>query len=166
MSKPDKMEEMSSYNIAMNTNFKFEIHDPKAESLNYFIQDAIVPGLSMPSIEGAYLNEQVFLPTNRIDYDAFNTSFIVAEDLSNYFFIYDWLHKLREVETPFIHARDGTLHIFSNNKTYNIEVRFYGMFPTSLGELSFLSNTLSTEPLVCMVTFAYEWFEIYNKDRV
>jgi len=156
----------NNYNLAMGTNYKFELHDAGAESFNYFIQDAIIPGLAMGSIEGAYQNEQTFVPGNRIDYEPFNTSFIVSEDFDNYFFIYDWLHKMRDIETPFKHTRDGTLHIFSNNKTYNLEVRFFGMFPTSLGELSFMSNTLSTEPLICMVSFAYEWFEIYNKDRV
>ena len=164
--KIDKLVEVDNYNLAMNTNFKLEIHDPKAESLNYFIQDAMIPGLSMSAVDGAYLNEQMFMPANRIDYDPLSTSFIVSENFDNYFFMYDWMHRMRDIESPIDHMRDATLYILSNNKTYNLEVRFFGVFPTSLGEISFMSNTLSTEPLVCMVTFTYEWFEIYNKDRV
>ena len=153
-------QESINYNLSMNTNYRFEIHDNDAGMFNYFIQDAVIPGLTMSGVEMSYQSDQVFMPSNRIDYDPFNGNFLVDEDFNNYLFLYKWMHKIKEADYPKQHFRDATLYIFSNNKSYNLSVKFYGIFPTSLGDISFMSNTLSTEPNLCSASFLYEWFEI------
>lgn len=150
-----------NYNIASNTNYKIEISD--APEFNYFIQSVSVPSIRVNEIEMSYRNEQVFFPSNKIQYDPLNITFIVSEDLKNYIFLQKWMIKAAKAAEKNEIFKDVTLHILNNNKLANIEFVFYDCFPTSITEINLESGVVDTSPLVCTVIFRYQYFEVIDK---
>ena len=68
-------------NPALGVNFLLEI--PQAKELNYFIQTVDVPGLTMAGVDTPFKNVQASVPSNRIDFDQLNLTFIVDEGVEN-----------------------------------------------------------------------------------
>ena len=150
-----------NYNLAINVNFKMEIAG--APEFNYFIQQVNLPGLEMAGIETPYKNNQAFMPSNRIDYDPLNINYLVSEDFSNYIYMYNWMRDIMFDDYPKEHFRDMTLHVLNNNKLKNLQVKFYGCFPTSLMQLDLESAVADTNPLMNTVMIRYQYFEIVRK---
>jgi hypothetical protein len=145
------------YNLALSTNFKAEIVG--AEEFNFFIQNVSFPTLSITEVMSNYRNEAGFMPGEVLEYDPLTFSFLVAEDLSNYLFLFNWMKSFQTTERPTELFKDVTIHILNNNKLENVKVRFVNSFPTMLGSLEFESNTVIPTALVSQLTLRYQYFE-------
>lgn len=147
-----------NYNSSRTDNFKLEI--PGAESFNYWIQSASVPGVTLAGISTDFQRKQGFVPSNHMVYDSVSWPFIVDEDWSNYLYLYDWMRTYEDMEPPFGTAiYDFTLHILNNNKNPVKRIVFIGAFPTGLSEITLSSNLSDTEVPVCNISFNYQHFE-------
>lgn len=144
------------YNAALTTNFKAEIAG--AEEFNFFIQNISLPSVQLSEVPANYRNEMGYVPGETLEYDPLVFSFLVAEDLSNYFYILEWIKKFQNVESPMELFKDVTLHVLNNNKLENIKFKFVNVFPTMLGNLDFESNTVQPSPLISQVTMRYLYF--------
>jgi hypothetical protein len=147
-----------NYNLATNTNFKVEIAG--VPEFNYFVQSVNLPGISMGGVEVDYVNNQVFMPSDRIDYDPLVFTYVLSEDWGNYRFLHQWMRDIRSVDYPPKHFRDVTLHILNNNKLENLKIVFYNCFPTFLSEINLESAVSDTTPLVSTATIRYQYFDI------
>jgi hypothetical protein len=150
-----------NYNLAISNNYKIEI--PEAPEFNYFIQSIQLPALNMAGIDTPYQNWQGAMTSNRIDFDPLTFTYLVAEDYSNYFYIYDWFLDIRDHEhDPLRHFKDINFHILNNNKMNNKFIVFHGCFPTYLGEIGFDSSMSDTTQIVNSATFRYQYFELVS----
>ncbi len=158
-----------NYNLATANNYKIEI--PTALEFNYFIQSVQLPALTMGGIDMPYQNWQGATFSNRIDFDPLTFSYLVAEDYSNYMFIYDWMLRIRDFEYNIpgpneiglgdnTHFMDINFIILNNNKMINRCFTFHGCFPTYLGEIDFDSSVADVTPIINTATFRYQYFDL------
>lgn len=148
-----------NYNPALPTSYLLRI--PGFDHVNYTIQSAALPGLTMGGVDAPYQNYQTNVPSNRIEFDPLNLQFLVDEEFRNYEEIYAWMVRVTQTE-PIM--RDGlknlSLHILNSNKQPIIEVKFHQAYPTMVTEISFESGVTEPAPMVCTATFRYQFFEI------
>ena len=79
--------------------------------------------------------------------------------MENYIETFNWLHNIAQKGDSEDFKEDATLLILSSHNNVNKQIRFKGVFPTSLGGIEF--NTQGdTEFAQIDITFAYTYFEI------
>lgn len=149
---------MNNFNLAGSTNYRLEF--PDAPALSYFSQTAQLPGVTAVGVETPFRGALAYMQADRIDYDPLSIQFLVDEEFENYLYLYNWMKRDTTKETPPSNQRDATLHILTGNKTSNLRVFFYGLFPQMLGSIDFESAVTDTSPLICNCTFRYNYFTI------
>ncbi|ASD50381.1 deoxynucleotide monophosphate kinase [Acidovorax phage ACP17] len=148
-----------NYNQALGTSFLLEI--PFLEEVNYFCQTAEVPGLTMAGVDTPFKNFQGAMPSNRIDFDQLNITFLVDEQWTNWYSILEWMKRIRRGNAPLPKEMvDITLHLLNSNKNLNKQLVFRGAFPVMLGTLPLESSVVDVDPLVCSLAFRFQDYEM------
>jgi hypothetical protein len=165
--------------------FRFVIKDiPKVA---YTCQSANLPGLQL----GFALQPTPFIDLPRIgdklQYDEFTIRFLIAEDMSNYIELLEWLVALGFPESynsynrfvgerlsrfPFVRQpngsletvaySDGTLTILDSANIPKTNIILKDMFPTAVQALDYDITSSSVEFLVGIASFKYRTFEIQS----
>jgi hypothetical protein len=163
--------------------FRFVIKDiPK---IAYTCQSANLPGLQL----GFATQPTPFIDLPRIgdklQYDEFTIRFLIAEDMSNYVELLEWLVALGFPESyaaynkfvgerlgrfPFVKQpngsietvaySDGTLTILDSANIPKTNIILKDMFPTAVQALDYDITSSSVEFLVGIASFKYRTFEI------
>jgi hypothetical protein len=144
-------------NLQVVSNFKMVVSD---SDFDYFVQSAELPSVSLSPIDVPWKIHNTRVPDNQTQYDLLNISFLLSEDMKNYVFLLDWLKKCSNTGRLNHTLKDVTLHILTNNKTTNREIKFIGSFPTSIGSVNFDSGSSDASGIVVSCTIAYQYFEI------
>ena len=149
-------------NPALSTSFKLEI--PGFEEVNYMVQTAELPGLMMGGVDAPYQKFATSVPSNRVEFDPLNLTFIVDEDFKNYESIFAWMVNITRSE-PVVKTqlKNMTLHLTNSNKNTIIGVRFHQAYPTMVSAIPFESSSTDPMPMVCNVSFRYQYFEFIRK---
>lgn len=148
-----------NYNAAIQTSYMLEI--PMFKELNYFIQSAEVPGLTMAGVDTPFKNFQGNVPSNRIDFDQLNLTFLVDEEWSNWYSLVEWMKRIRRNDRPILEdMSDLTLHLTNSNKNLNKQIIFRGAYPVLIGTLPLETAVVDTTPLVCSLAFRYQEYEM------
>lgn len=150
-------------NPALSTSFKLEI--PGWETVNYFVQNTELPSINMNGVDAPYQNRATSVPSNRIEFDPMNCTFIVDEDFMNYEKLYHWMIDVTRTE-PVVPEmmKNITLHITNSSKNHKMSVRYHKAYPTMLGALPFDTATNDPQPLLCSAMFRYQYFEIIRNE--
>ena len=132
-------------------------------------QTVSLPGLSLDTISTENQFSTIVTPGEKLTFDNLTLSFLVDSELDNWIEIFNWMISLGFPEsfddfggtnnTNFRDTSDSTLIILNNKKIPNIKVKFFNMFPVSLGAIDFDSTTTSLDPIQCSVTFAYNRYK-------
>ena len=163
---------MSAYaNQPININFLspvgFAFKIKKAPHLNYFIQSASIPGVSIAPIDVPNPFSKVPFVGSQLTYDTLSVTFKVDEDMKNYMEIYDWLigmgfpkefdqyQQIAVRPTGEGIFSDLTLIVNTSAKNPNIEVTYYDAFPTSISALTFDTTSEDIAHITCTVEFKY-----------
>jgi hypothetical protein len=163
--------------------FRFVIKDlPKVA---YTCQSANLPGLQL----GFALQPTPFIDLPRIgdklQYDEFTIRFLIAEDMSNYVELLEWIVALGFPESynnyskfvgerlnrfPFVKINngtfetlaysDGTLTILDSANTPKTNIILKDMFPISVQALDYDITSSSVDFLVGIASFKYRTFDI------
>lgn len=152
-------------NPALSTSFKLEI--PGYEELNYMIQTCEVPGMTMSGVDSPYQKFATNVPSNRIEFDPLNLTFLVDEDYRNYESLYEWMVNIIRTE-PVADASTGmmkdlSLHITNSNKNAIKSIKFHRAYPTMISPLPLESSSTEPNNIVCNVIFRFQFFEIIRK---
>ena len=162
----------ANINYLGDLSFLFFIE--KLPNVNFFLQSA-----SIPSVFSQYIlspNPFVDLPVHgdHMTFDPLEVTFIVDEDMRNYFEIYKWIrgyafptdfkeHKdLAEAGENAVGKgiiSDATLLIGNNMKNMNIEVTYVDAFPFSLSGLRFNTTDNDMKYLTATVQFKYTYYD-------
>ena len=175
----------SVYNYLRPNAFRFVIKDiPK---IAYTCQSANLPGLQL----GFASQPTPFVDIPRIGdklaYDEFAIRFLIAEDMSNYIELLEWLVALGFPESynsytrfvgerlsrfPFVRLpngsletvaySDGTLTILDSANVPKTNIILKDMFPVSVQALDYDITSSSVEFLVGIAAFKYRTFEIQS----
>lgn len=143
-------------NIAYNVNFKLVF--PQSPELDYFTQSVTMPGMSLGEVETPWQNFGGYTPGNRVNYDPLNVSFLLMENMDNYFYLVDWIGRVADKGAINDQVQDVSLLILNNNRLGNKVIKYVGMFPTNISDLSLESNVQDSVPLTFNATFRYQFY--------
>ena len=150
----------------------------KIPSVNFFCQQANLPGLSFGEPEFANPFRSVPIPGDIITYDTLQIQFLVDEQMSNYKAIHNWIVALGfptsyEEYTSFIgtdttslsiselakNYSDATLEILGVNNLAVQTVQFIDVFPVALESILFQSTNQDVPYIVGNATFRYSYYK-------
>jgi hypothetical protein len=163
--------------------FKFTIK--KTPHVNYFVQAASLPSLSLGRYDVNTPFVKIPMPGDHLDFGEFTVTYKVDEDLKNYLEIYNWMvalgfpdnfeqYRVADISRKGSNSgsidrmtglgliSDATLTILSSAMNPLHNVVFENMFPTSLAELEFTTTDSDINYLTSTVTFAYQKFSIIS----
>jgi len=157
-------------NFLSPLGFKFSIY--KTPKINYFVQAASIPSLSLGRIEQGTPFSKIKFPGDKLDWGDLTITFRVDEELRNYYELYNWMVQLGKPENFSQYQQiataamgegvvsDATLIVLSSSKNPIMEVKYSNLFPVSLSELNFNTQLNDVDYIDCIATFAYEKFSI------
>lgn len=140
----------------------FELVIPNRPNVEFFVQRASIPGISMNPAKQPTRFNPVFHSPDNMQFSEFNVAFIVDERMANWIEIYNWM-----VGASF--PRDGSEYDADNkaevsllvkNSSYNPNVRitFQDAFPISMSEVQLDVTAQDILNPVCDVAFQYDHF--------
>lgn len=160
-------------NFLSPLGFKFLIK--KLPNVAFFIQKVNVPGIQIAA-QPAQPNPFTKIPYagDHIEFNEFQLTFRVDEDLQNYMEIHNWIRgegfpedfsQFNEIAKQPVASgmglkSDATLIITTNGKSPNYSCTFEDAFPVSLSDLTFDTTDESVDYIEATATFYYTLYKI------
>lgn len=156
-------------NFVLDTNARFTLM--RAPNVTFYTQRVNLPGISIEVAEQASPFGHIYRHGHKMDFENLELTFLVDEDMENYFEIYNWIIGLGFPDdydafktlnaNPISSGKgiysDATLTILSSAKNPNLEVKFTDIFPVELAPLEF-DTTGQADRMQCTATFKYQRF--------
>jgi hypothetical protein len=164
-------------NTSLLQTTKYLFTMPRISNAQYFCQEAILPGVSLPEMSRPTSVVDLYVPGNKMVYNRFSMTFLIDSDLKAWTDIHDWM---RQLTTPVDNSEyknlwnrdtiinskqqaqyaDGILTIMSGLNNPKFRIKYLNMFPTSLSDIEFKSTGSTEDVLTATVEFRYDLFEI------
>lgn len=144
----------------------------RLENTTFHLQRTNVPALTGNAVVVNTRLNPLRVGYDSLGYHELNWSFMVDENLNNYMELFDWMHGIafpqdhsqyfgdRTPEVPSSLTSDISVMIQNSSKNNIATVTFKDAFPTSLGDLNFDATVSESMPLICEVSFNYNYYEI------
>ena len=169
--------QITDRNFLQANGFSFTVN--RAPTLGFFGNAVNVPGLNMnTTVQPNYLRN-IPRPGTQLDFNDLTLRFLVDQGLENYIEIQNWLRGIgfpeslseiydwqntgpvRKSNKDEINlTSDGTMTILNGINRPVFSVIFKDLFPTSISDLQFDSQTTDVEYLTAQVTFKYSVYNI------
>lgn len=146
-------------NFLSPVGFQFKISSNLYPNLEYFAVAATLPGLSMSAVDQSYRGVNLAFTGDRLAFEDLTLRINVTEDLDNYIETFDWLHSLAQTNNAEDQKVDATLLILTSHNNVNKEIKFKGVFPTSMAPIEFDAQAESIDYVQMDISFAYTNFE-------
>jgi len=162
----------------------FKLGLAKFPKVAYFSQSANLPGINNTTPEQSTFYGRGLPMDGFTQYEDFQMTFLVDEDLENYTLVHNWLRALGTPESTkdrrfyieFIKNKynqpnlkefdltsaDATLAVLNSNFRSNFFVTFQGLFPTSLSGIQFNATLDGSDAATATVNFRYLLYEIQD----
>lgn len=161
-----------SANVQKSNPTNFELSFPlipgqteinASEELILNIHGTVLPSVSIAAIETYWQNTKR-QDVGNPEFEQMNVQFIIDSQLLNWKLLYDWMiyianNKDKMFERKELFAVDSTLRIIDNFGSDVFGIKFIGMWPTNLQEVSFSMKEGEIQ-LEGGATFVYDYFEI------
>lgn len=154
----------SNTNYIQNTGFFFGIQ--RLPNVQYFCQEANLPGINFGEIKQPTRFIDVKHPTTKPTFEQLDIVFVVDEDLANWREVYDWMRSIGNIDdaeeqvSPADQYSDATLILLNSAMRENVRVKFKNCFPTNLSGLRFMTTPTETEPQSATMTLTFDTYEI------
>lgn len=145
--------------------FRLVLH--RTPKMIYFCQEVYFPGVTIAElVQPTPFSTQVKRPSNKLDYENLDITFIVSEDMENWKEIRSWMVGLTN-ERDFVRPlpenerySDATLILMSSSSTPFFYVTFQNCFPVSLSGIQFSSKVTDITPATAALRLAFSGYEI------
>jgi len=151
---------MPSSNFLNPTAFVLQLDTITYPTAEFTVQTMVLPDVVVNPAQLSTRSRNIAIAADKIEYGAFECSFLVDENLINYKEIYDWLYNQVDDNQSPSNVRDITLSIMSSANNVTKQIRFIDSYPTVLSALPFDITTTDVEYLTAVVSFNYSYFEI------
>lgn len=160
-----KNKQPSTYDALRPNGFKFSVN--RLPNVNYFCQRANIPELSITPV--AVNNRLATLPVagDKLQFEPLQVTFLVAEDMSNYIELANWLFAMGPRKDVSSYAdynkplhSNGSLIVLNSANRPTVNINFYDMLPVSLAGMEFDITVQSPQYLTAVATFQYSYYEI------
>ena len=152
----------------------FRLQIKKTPNMNYFVQKASVPDISLGQADVDTPFTKIPFPGTRLTFGNLQVTFKVDENMENYLEIYSWLKSIgfpdnfeqyAGIANKSLASGDGifsdiNLTVLTSAMNPNLEFTFYDCFPVDLSELEFDSTLSDVEYITATVTFANRKFDV------
>ena len=151
----------------------------RTPTVNYFVQQASVPGVTLGEYDEATPLVTLPYPGTKLSYAPLDVTFRVDEDARNYDEIYKWLIGLgfpesskqyaefsQRADLPNAFGRgenvysDGSMVILTSQQNPNLSYTFKDMFPISISPLTFDTTQSDVTYLDSTVSFRYSFYTL------
>ena len=157
----------------INTNplqpTKFLLTFSRIPDVQYFCQQVNVPGVEMDEVvrETPFLT--MYSPGTKLKYDPFDIDFIVDEELMSWKNLYNWFISIADPDgfekrggTLEIqqqeHLSDAVLTILSGLNNPVLRIQYRNIFPLTMSDLEFDTQSSADKIMTCKATFRYETY--------
>lgn len=158
-------------NLSLLSSSRFKLDISKLNYVDYFCQQANIPGISIPAAEFATPKRNLPVTGTKISFDELSIEFLLDEDLANYrelqtwiisqsdYLDKNWYDNLAKEKLTALYS-DATLHITTNASNPNLKVNFKNIFPVSLSSIVFNTTVDDSSYKTASASFAYSYYEI------
>ena len=164
-------------NTSLLQTTKYIFSMPRINNVQYFCQEAILPGVALPEMPRPTSVVDLYVPGNKMVYNRFEVTFLIDSELKSWTDIHDWM---RQLTTPvkadeyrnlwkrdtvinsnqLAQYADGILTIMSGLNNPKFRIKYINMFPTSLSDIQFKTTESADDVLTATASFRYDYFEI------
>jgi hypothetical protein len=147
-------------NFLNPSSFVLTLDSQTYSGAEFTIQTMVLPDVTVEGAPLQYKQINVGRVGDKINFGAFEVSYLIDEDLLNYKEIFDWLKSNVETNhTATNHVRDLTLTIMNSANNVTKEIKFVDAYPISISSLPFDITTTDVEYLTAVVTFEYSYYD-------
>jgi hypothetical protein len=146
-------------NFLSPVGFQFKVDHTKYPNLEYFVVATTLPGMTLSAAEQPYRGVNLAFTGDRLSFDDFAIRANVTENMENYIETFDWMHNIIQSKNAEDFKADATLLVLSSHNNVTKEIKFSGIFPTSISAVEFDSQADSVEYAQMDITFQYTNFE-------
>ena len=155
---------------------KFILAFERLPTVQYFCQEANLPGVTLSESTFATPLRDVPIAGNKLSYSEFNITFIVDEQLLSWNELYKWMlaigspnslserNRLNQLQNQFNTGNsyycDATLTIMSALNNPLLRINYQRMFPISLSDIKFDTQLDADTIITATATFQYSYFYI------
>jgi len=165
-----------------NTNFlqpsKFILAFNRLPTVQYFCQEANIPGVSVGGTEFNTPFTDVPIAGSKISYGDFTVSFIVDEQIQSWSELYKWFlaiaaptslqdrtrynQEQNQYTAKASYYSDATLTVMSALNNPLVRINFHRMYPVNISDIKFDTQQSADTIITASATFKYEYFDITN----
>lgn len=140
---------------------KYSVVFPEISDTVYFCQTANLPGVSMVALPHVTPNLDLYVAGTKIEYNSFDISFLVNEDLSAWLDLYNWMKHITTDMKGYVKTNgQAILTVYSNQNNPKYRIKLVNIFPLSLGDIEFDTKLSAEDHIVCSASFRYDYFEV------
>lgn len=172
--------------MVSNTNFlapvAFQLDIPLFKEVSFQCNSANIPGISMGGPQQATPFNDFQLSGDKLNYEDFQVTILIDEDLRNYSIIHNWMTGItypqksgqwrefantmieKEHKGPDYDRLDLTLRILNSSFNTQTVVKIYDAFPVGITSLPFSVDTNDIQYLTADITFKYTYFKLLDKN--
>jgi len=157
-------------NPSFLANNKYEFVIDRLPNFTFFVQGVVFPSITMNPVQTPTPYVPVFNPSNTLSYEQLQVTYVVDEDMTSWFEIYNWMTNLGNptsldklgtlTTTPGklnSVTSDASLLIKTNSNNDNVNVIFKDLFPVELTGFP-MSSSEGQDFQTTTVAFAYTYF--------
>lgn len=148
--------------FANGISFRLAMDKLKFPNVEYTIQTLALPDMSITGATFFTPTRNITAPPDKVDYGAFEVTFLVDEYLKNYIEIHDWMFGMvseSDNTKASRKTRDLTLQVLTSHNNVAKEIVFVDAYPTNLSSLPFDTTITDTNYLIANVSFVYSYFK-------
>lgn len=157
----------SNLSLAQPNTFKFTL--TRLPNFVYGLQRVDLPGLTISGNQvytGPFAHTDYTVPGEKITYDPLTVGCLLDEDFVGWQEVVSWMKELivapgaKPKRVPIKNMSDATILLNNNKFRSNMAAKFYNLYPTNIGPVSFDYSVGPDSPLVYDVTFNYSHYEM------
>lgn len=161
---------LNNVNLLQPTAFKLIIDRVNYKNLEFFCQSVILPSLTAIPAELPYRRiSQVPFAADKLTYGELTANVLVDENMNAYTELYNWMHRLVELDEVTAGQRDTgkpptysdiTVSILSSHNNVVRSIKYKNCVPTLLGDVSLEAAVGDVQGIVIPVSFRFTEFEL------
>ena len=146
-------------NFLNPSSFVLTLDSQTYSGAEFTVQTMMLPDVTAEGADLPYTQLNVKMAPDKMNFGAFEISYLIDEDLLNYKEIFDWIKGNVETNhTATNHTRDLTLTIMNSANNVTKQIKFVDAYPTTISSLPFDITTTDVEYLTAIVSFSYSYY--------
>lgn len=156
---------MAYHDLFKTGNFKIQLKDQI--NLEFFVQEATIPGITVGTIDAGYMSMRDKRPGDSLDFNPLTLTLLCDEDLQAYKDVYEYiLHLTHNPKTNEIFVEpevfDAYLFLTTNKNNVAHKLHFYHMWIETISDLQLQTVSPDENSISFTVGLKYNYYLFEN----